>query len=88
MLKSDPDNAYVIYSMNSVSMITYIKEVTEYTLNNYEPKASSFSCCSRYLECSDAKRCILGNQLYSKACTYRKNLDSGKIFYGINRNID
>ena len=47
-----------------------------------------FDCCSRYLQCSDAKHCIHPDQDFSLQCGYRKILRSGKIFYGINRNID
>ena len=48
----------------------------------------SFGCCSRYVECSDNKRCVHTDILYaSSACMYKKNLDNGKIFYGINKNI-
>lgn len=45
-----------------------------------------FGCCSSYLECSDAKECIRID-LRAKACIYRKNLESGKIFYGKNSTI-
>ncbi len=49
---------------------------------------SSFGCCSMFNECSDAKKCVHENKLYSKACMYRRHLDDGRIFYGKNRNID
>lgn len=47
----------------------------------------TFSCCSRYEACSDAKHCLHPDTVHSKSCIYRKNLESGKIFYGINKNI-
>lgn len=47
----------------------------------YVPKAAGFACCSRYQECSDAKKCVHPNGLYAKACQYRKNLEEGTIFY-------
>ncbi len=50
-------------------------------ITNYVPKSSSFACCSRYEECSKAKKCIHPNPLYAKACQYRKNLEEGNIFY-------
>lgn len=46
-----------------------------------------FGCCSRYIQCSDAKKCIHPDPVFASACMYRKNLESGKIFYGKNRNI-
>lgn len=47
----------------------------------------SFGCCSSYVQCSDEKRCIHPDLAYATACQYRGNLESGKIFYGKNRNI-
>lgn len=48
---------------------------------------SMFGCCSKYEQCSDNRACIHENPFYSYGCTYRKNLDSGKIFYGKNKNV-
>ena len=50
-------------------------------LNN-DPDA--FGCCSRFRSCSDEKRCLISQLEYSSHCSYRKNLESGKIFYGKN----
>ncbi|TGE32853.1 hypothetical protein [Desulfosporosinus sp. Sb-LF] len=44
-----------------------------------------FSCCSRYIQCSDEKVCIQPDKRLSVGCQYRKNLISGKIFYGLNK---
>ncbi len=55
------------------------------TVNRY-PK--EWDCCSRYLECSDAKACVHPDKSFAMVCGYRKILASGKIFYGRNRNID
>lgn len=47
-----------------------------------------FDCCSHYMECSDKKSCIHTDYLYaSGACNYKKQLESGRIFYGENRNV-
>lgn len=43
-------------------------------------------CCGSYRECSDAKRCVIADRPYSAFCTYRKNLEAGRIFYGKNAN--
>lgn len=48
---------------------------------------SGFGCCSRYEACSDAKHCTHPDIMIASRCAYRKNLHSGKIFYGKNRNI-
>lgn len=46
-----------------------------------------FGCCSRFIECSDAKKCIHPNKVHSKGCMYRQNLESGRIFFGKNKNV-
>lgn len=88
--KSDKDLGVVRIRINknSCNLKTYIKEHTEYCIERYVSKAASFGCCSSFRICSDKKKCVHENKLYSKACLYRKNLDQGKIFYGKNKNID
>ncbi len=78
----------VRFKTSSETLPTYIKKNTEYCIENYVSKADSFGCCSRFNDCSDAKKCVHENKLYSKACMYRNNLDNGRIFYGKNRNIE
>lgn len=46
--------------------------------------ADSFGCCSRFRQCSDAGRCLIPNVDYSAGCSYRKSLESGKVYYGKN----
>jgi hypothetical protein len=41
-----------------------------------------FGCCSRYLKCSDAGKCIEPDGIETAACQYNKNLQAGRIFYG------
>lgn len=50
---------------------------------NFEP----FGCCAYYKECSELHRCIHPHNFYATACQYRPNLESGKIFYGIDKNV-
>lgn len=47
-----------------------------------------YSCCSRYMECSDLIACTNPDKDLAMRCGYRKVLRSGKVFYGKNRNID
>lgn len=49
---------------------------------------NEFDCCSRFEQCSDAKKCIHPDKAFSLGCGYRKILKSGCVFYGKNRNID
>ncbi|WP_298029336.1 hypothetical protein [uncultured Dysosmobacter sp.] len=46
--------------------------------------SESFGCCHRFRQCSDAGRCLIPDLDYSSACSYRKNLEKGLIFYGKN----
>lgn len=84
-LKSDKVFFHVIFQPNDNSVFDYIKENILYCLANYE-SSNSFGCCSKFIECSDAKKCVHENKIYSMGCKYRRNLDAGKIFYGKNRN--
>ena len=76
------------FKKSSSGLVEYIKQNTIYCIKGYESKATRFGCCSNFEKCSDAKKCVHENKLYSKACMYRDNLEQGKIFYGKNRNID
>lgn len=42
----------------------------------------AFGCCSRYRSCSAAEKCLIPGLDYSAHCSYRKNLEAGRIFYG------
>ena len=67
------------------SYIDFLAKIAGETVNRY-PKA--WDCCSRYLECSDAGKCVHPNRVFALDCGYRKILASGRIFYGERRNID
>ncbi len=53
---------------------------------NRQPK--EWDCCSRYMECSNAGKCVHPDRVFALGCGYRKILASGKIYYGNNRNVD
>lgn len=86
-LKSDTSFVHVLFENEDKAVLDYIKDNVLYCLANYEA-TSNFGCCSRFVECSDAKKCVHENKIYSMGCKYRKNLEAGRIFYGKNRNID
>ena len=74
--------------MSAPGIVQFFRDVVELKLKVYESaRAKPFGCCSLFEECSDAKRCIHPNRLYSTACAYRRNLENGRIFYGKNRNM-
>ncbi len=52
-----------------------------------ESAVDVFGCCSRYIQCSDAKLCVHSDKKEARGCMYKVNLDNGRIFYGKNRNI-
>lgn len=61
--------------------------VIKSVLDKYFTEGSdAFGCCSRYEECSDAKKCLHENKLYARNCIYGAHLAEGRIFYGKNRN--
>ncbi len=85
-LKSDKSFLHVFFEKKDVSVFEYIEENILYCLANYE-SSNSFGCCSKFVECSDARKCVHENRIYSMGCKYRMNLEAGKIFYGKNKNI-
>lgn len=85
-LQSDPKYIRLIVNKQHPieSYTNFLVMIAGETINRY-PK--EWSCCSRYMECSDAKACIHPDKTLALSCGYRKILNSGRIFYGKNRNI-
>ena len=84
----ETDSRKLAIPIVSAGIVDFFMDIVELKLKVYESSyASSFGCCSLFEECSDAKRCIHPNRLYSTACAYRHNLENGRIFYGKNKNI-
>lgn len=61
-------------------LYTYADIALRYTATNYMP-SNLFGCCSKYIECSKAKKCLHDDLLYSKGCWYRLNIEKGKILF-------
>lgn len=72
---------------NSVSAMKLQRAIVAALENVVKQYPKKFDCCSRYEACSDAKHCIHPDRRFSADCGYRKILNSGKIYYGNNRNI-
>ena len=85
LLKS-PQNfiQFMFHSENEA--IKVAERITDENIRIFEP-TEHFGCCGLYLKCSDAKKCLHPDIIRSKSCYYKKNLESGKIFYGKNANI-
>lgn len=83
------DKAYSKISLIQLSDVeTYVyalQGVLDVIINRLP---TEFGCCSKYMECSDAMRCLKPEYVSNLQCFYRKVLRSGKVFYGKNRNID
>lgn len=84
---ADNNFVHIIFSSTDVSLFDYIKQNILYCLKNYHSKSKTFGCCSRFVECSDALMCVHPNKLYATSCTYKHHLESGKVFYGKNKNV-
>jgi len=76
----------IIVPSGEKSTLLYVKELIKKRLAVYSTSEKPFGCCSLFEECSDARKCIHENKLYATACSYRHNLEHGRIFYGRNRN--
>lgn len=83
-----PKHILLTFKDDDINLYNYIDSAIKYRLSIYRTAEASFGCCSNFMDCSDAKKCVHENKLYSTACSYRKNLENNRIFYGKNRNID
>ena len=68
-----------VYNLSKPLSAVYISVLSEMG-------GGSFACCSRYVECSDAKKCTNPSFMMALSCAYKKNLEAGRIFYGKNKN--
>lgn len=86
-LKSQPDFIRLLIDAEhpKESYVEFLSLIAGETVNRY-PK--EWDCCSRYMECSDAGKCVHPDKAFALECGYRKILASGRIFYGKRRNID
>jgi len=84
--KSEPNWGKIVLNKKVLDkVLSNINEVYEQCY--LEENAETFGCCSRYMECSNNKKCIHPDLKFAKGCKYKKHLETGKIFYGKNRNI-
>lgn len=78
---------YVVhFTLDNSEISNYLLRLIKRTVEDFKP-SDKFGCCSKYNECSNLKKCVHKDKLYSRSCWYRQNLESGKIFYGVNKNI-
>ena len=83
------DKEWSRIAVNTVDdVLAYIKPISMLFILMLTKEGAGFGCCSRYVKCSDEKKCIHPDFLTSLACAYKRNLEAGRIFYGKNRNVD
>lgn len=70
---------------NAIQCVDFMVSLIRATIDRYP---SEWNCCSRYMECSNARHCTHPDRKFALSCGYQKILRSGRIFYGENRNID
>ena len=68
------------YSLESEIDMMEFKNLLPKKLEGLFP-AETFGCCGLYKSCSAALMCLHKNAFYASACMYKKNLESGKVFY-------
>ena len=74
--------------MDTVDEVSaYLPAVADALQRELNAIKTDYDCCSRYEACSDAKRCVHPDPDFAVRCSYRKVLQSGRVFYGKNRNI-
>jgi hypothetical protein len=84
-LSSDPDFTSLNFLERNDEYYKIIEICVDNAIKTFQP-SNMFACCDLYKACSDEKKCIHRDRLYSKGCWYRRNLENGKIFYGKNKN--
>lgn len=86
---SNSDTKYIRVLVNDEHPAdSYVDILVQAIVATIERYPKDWDCCSRYMECSDAKVCVHPDKAFALSCGYRKILASGRIFYGKNRNID
>ena len=76
----------IIETVNKLKNTIY--EQAEYIFSIHTP-SFTYGCCGLYQQCSDEKVCLQASidREYAKGCSYRGNLENGRIFYGKNKTI-
>lgn len=87
--QADSLKSFPLYHRAWIFLNNDISDLKNYILELYTrslPDEDVFGCCNEFKMCSDVKSCVKGLK-FSVRCMYKKNLDAGRIFYSINKNI-
>jgi len=82
------DKHWIRYDIETESDLEEISEILLKIYEDIRPSGRMFGCCSRFIECSDALQCTNPNRKHAKNCWYKIHLDTGRIFYGKNENVE
>jgi len=86
-IKSEPSFIRIpLYSV-AIDKALFSDILLPILLSTIDRCQKEFDCCSRYLDCSNAKMCIHPDPSFAIKCGYKKTLESGTIFFGKNRNV-
>lgn len=77
--KNDDSNYFCVCQYDVIKNQSFFNIFPLLVYNSFS--FPSFGCCSKYKECSKAEKCLHIDPLYSYGCQYRRNLESGNIFY-------
>ncbi len=81
------DNGLVRALLNTPGDVLLCVDAFISALQICADKIYTFDCCSRYEECSDARRCISTRPTEAIGCTYKRRLLAGQIYYGKNPTV-
>ena len=76
------------FSLTQEGVLKYSDYLATILDLSIDATSKEFDCCSRFEECSNAKRCTNPNVDIATGCGYRRIMKKGRIYYGKNRNID
>ena len=80
--KFDKASGYTKVWLSSAKEAMDLKAAVAESLDiTIESGPMDYSCCSRYQECSDAKRCVNPYKEIASECRYRINLKHGRNFF-------
>ncbi len=84
---NDGYSRIVMPSIDSVDSVAYSLGSVAVDMLSEGASGESFGCCGRFVACSDAGKCLHPDKLFAIACSYRRHLEAGRIFYGKNCNV-
>ena len=84
--RSETNFTYVPFNNQTIKIILE-NAIDVYTHCFLTEKVELIGCCSKYVQCSDARHCLNTMCELEQGCLYKRlNLDKGRIFYGVNKN--